>query len=75
MEKLLSVKEVSNLVGIPVFTIQKLCRQHKIPCYRPTRHYKFRSSEIAEWLDSKKQKVVNVNDIQVDLIREVKVQK
>ena len=75
MEKLLSVKEVSKLVGIPVFTIQKLCRQHKIPCYRPTRHYKFKSSEIAEWLESKKQKVIKGNDIKIELVREVMVRK
>ncbi len=73
MEKLLTVKEVSDLISIPVFTVQKLCREHKIPCYRPTRHYKFKESEIIEWLDSKKQRVINTNDIRIDLIKEVRI--
>ncbi len=75
MKKFLSVKEVSNLIGIPVFTIHKLCRQHKIPCYRLTRHYKFKSTEIDEWIESKRQKVVKTKDIKIELIREVKVHK
>jgi len=73
MERLLNVKEISELISIPVFTIQKLCREHKIPCYRPTRHYRFRESEIIEWLDSKKQRVINTNDIRIDLIKEVRI--
>ena len=73
MERLLNVKEISELISIPVFTIQKLCREHKIPCYRPTRHYKFKESEIIEWLDSKKQRVINANDIRIDLIKEVRI--
>ena len=73
MEKLISVKELADKTGISVFTIQKLCREHKIPCYRPTRHYKFKESEIIEWLDSKKQRVINTNDIRIDLIKEVRI--
>jgi excisionase family DNA binding protein len=73
MEKLISVKEVADKTGISVFTIQKLCREHKIPCYRLTRHYKFKESEIKEWLESKKQKLVKSNDIKIDLIREVRI--
>jgi excisionase family DNA binding protein len=73
VERLLSVKEVSNILGIPVFTIQKMCRLHKIPCYRLTRHYKFRESEIIKWLESQKQRVVKSNDIKIDLIREVRI--
>ena len=71
MEKLITIKQVSELTGVSVFTLQKLCRQHQIPCYKPTRHYKFRESEIAEWLESKKQKVVK--NIKIDLIREVRI--
>ena len=73
MEKLISVKELADKTGISVFTIQKLCREHKIPCYRPTRHYKFKEAEIIEWLDSKKQRVINTNDIRIDLIKEVRI--
>ncbi len=73
MEKLISVKEISELIGIPVFTIQKLCREHKIPCYRPTRHYKFKESEIIEWLESKKQKLVRSQDVKIELIKEVRI--
>ncbi len=71
MEKLITIKQVSDLTGISAFTLQKLCRQHRIPCYKPTRHYKFRLSEVAEWLESKKQKVVK--DLKVELVREYKV--
>ncbi len=71
MEKLVDVKRVSDITGISEFTIRKLCRLHKIPCYKPTRHYKFRESEIATWLESKRQEVVK--DLKVELVREYRV--
>lgn len=71
MEKLVDVKEVSDITGISIFTIQKMCRRYEIPCYKPTRHYKFKKSEIAEWLESKKQKVVK--GLKVELVRECRV--
>jgi excisionase family DNA binding protein len=73
MEKLISVKELADKTGISVFTIQKLCREHKIPCYRLTRHYKFKESEIIEWLESKKQKLVRSQDVKIELIKEVRI--
>lgn len=71
MRKLLSLKYVSNMLDIPVYTLQKMCRLRKIPCYRLTRHYKFKESEINEWLESKKQEVIK--DRNVVLVKELKV--
>ena len=73
IEKLITAKSLSEITGIPVFTIQKMCREYTIPCYRVTRHYMFKESEISEWLESKRQNVINSNDIKINLIRNVNV--
>ncbi len=72
MEKLLNVKEVSRLFGIPRKTLWEMCRNRKIPCYRIGRVYKLRESEINKWLESNKQKVVQ--NVRVDLVKEFRVE-
>lgn len=71
MEKLITVDELSAVIGMRPFTVRKKCRERKIPCYKIDGVYKFRMSEIEDWLESKKQGVIR--DIRVDLVRQVKV--
>lgn len=71
IEKLITVDEMSELIGMRPFTIRMKCRQRKIPCYKVEGMYKFRMSEIEKWIESKKQGVIK--DIRADVVRQVKV--
>ncbi len=41
--------------------------------FRIVKFIKLKESEIKEWLESKKQKLVKSNDIKIDLIKEVRI--
>jgi len=67
IEKLITVDELSPLIGSTPYTVRKKCRERKIPCYKIDGVYKFRMSEIETWLESKKQGIIR--DIRVDVVR------
>ncbi|MFA5137540.1 MAG: helix-turn-helix domain-containing protein [Patescibacteria group bacterium] len=44
--------ETAEYLGICRKTLLTLVKQGLVPCFRPARHYRFRKSEIDEWMDS-----------------------
>ncbi len=67
MEKLITVKKVSEMLGLRPWTIRNFCRSGKIPCYKVSGTYRFKKSEIEKWLEDRKQKVIK--NFMVDVIR------
>lgn len=65
MDNFISVNELSEILGYSSYTLLAMCRSRKIPCYRIGRKYMFLIGEIEDWLDSKKQKVVDKKSIKV----------
>lgn len=65
MDKFISVNTLSEILGYSPYTLLLMCRSRKIPCYRIGRKYKFLIGEVEEWLESKKQKVVDKKSIKV----------
>lgn len=54
MEKLLTIDEVADLLGLSVPGIYGLSHKHLIPCVRVSaRCLRFKAAEIAAWLESK----------------------
>lgn len=47
------------------YTLRRKCRERKIPCYKIDGVYKFLIGEVEEWLESKKQRVVDKTKIKV----------
>ncbi len=47
--KIFSVKEVANLLGISLVTVQRWVHQGKIPCKYKKNEYFFKRSEIEKW--------------------------
>jgi hypothetical protein len=65
MENFISLDRLSEILGYTSNTLRIKCRAGKIPCYRIDGTYKFLIGEIEEWLESKKQKVVDKKSIKV----------
>lgn len=53
MEKLLTIQEISDILGIKDCTIRAWVFQRKIPCVRIGRLVRFRMSEIETWINQK----------------------
>lgn len=51
LQELLTVKELSAKIKIPVSTLRLYCRNNKIPFYEIGKHYRFKADEIEEWLE------------------------
>ena len=65
MENLISVVELSEIIGYTPWTLRLMCRERKIPCYKIGRVYKFFLGEIEGWLELQKQEVVDKKSIKV----------
>ena len=65
MDNLISVERLAEIIGYTPYTLRRKCRESKIPCYRIDGVYKFLLGEVEEWLESKKQKVVDKKSIKV----------
>lgn len=65
MDNLISVERMSEIIGYTPYTLRRKCRERKMPCYKIDGVYKFLIGEIEDWLESKKQKVVDKNSIKV----------
>ncbi len=53
MEKLLSIEELSEKLGIPITTIYSWTSKKKIPYIKLGRLVRFKESEIQEWISKK----------------------
>jgi len=55
MTKMLTIKELSELLRVPISTIWQWTFKKIIPYYKIGRHCLFKEDEIMQWLESKKQ--------------------
>ena len=53
-ERLHSVEEIANHIGVSKDTIRAWIKKEAIPFYKVGRQYKFKLSEIDEWVASGK---------------------
>ncbi|MBQ9063192.1 MAG: helix-turn-helix domain-containing protein [Eubacterium sp.] len=53
-ERLYSVEEIANHIGVSKDTIRAWVKKETIPFYKVGRQYKFKLSEIDEWVASGK---------------------
>ncbi len=53
-ERLYSVEEIANHIGVSKDTIRAWVKKETIPYYKVGRQYKFKLSEIDEWVASGK---------------------
>ena len=53
-ERLYSVEEIANHIGVSKDTIRAWVKKETIPYYKVGRQYKFKLSEINEWVASGK---------------------
>jgi len=65
MENLITVERLSVIIGLTPYTVRKKCRERAIPCYKIDGVYKFKLSEIEEWLESKRRKVIEMSTVRV----------
>ena len=65
MDNLISVEKMCEIIGYTPYTLRRKCRERKIPCYKIDGVYKFLIGEVEEWLESKKQRVVDKTKIKV----------
>jgi excisionase family DNA binding protein len=60
LSSFLNVKEVSSYLAFRSSTLYRMVEEKKIPHYRIGRHIRFKKAEIDEWMDCKKEEVVDV---------------
>jgi excisionase family DNA binding protein len=53
MEKLLSPREVAELLGVPVRTLYDWRSDERPPAARIGKHLRFRPSDVEQWLEQK----------------------
>lgn len=53
-ERLYSVEEIANHIGVSKDTIRAWVKKETIPFYKVGRQYKFKLSEIDAWVESGK---------------------
>ncbi len=53
-ERLYSVEEIANHIGVSKDTIRAWVKKDTIPFYKVGRQYKFKLSEIDAWIESGK---------------------
>lgn len=49
IEEFLTAEEVAEALKLHPYTIRRLCREEKIPCFRIGGQWRFRVDEIEEW--------------------------
>lgn len=54
IERLLSVEEVANYLGVSKDTVRAWVKKETLPYYKIGRFYKFKLTEIEEWIQSGK---------------------
>ena len=58
--RLLNIKELSDWLGIPVWQIRNLVRQHRIPVIHIDRRLRFDIESIDKWLKENEENPVEV---------------
>ena len=56
-DKILTAKEVSQYLKVPLSSLHQLARTKKIPAFKVGRHWRFKKERLDEWL--KEQEKVN----------------
>lgn len=59
--KILTVKDVSNLLKIKISTVYAWAEQGKIPCHKMNGTLRFIEQDIIAWMDSCKQPLEGYN--------------
>jgi len=49
IEPFLTVDEVAKALKLHPYTVRRLCREEKIPCFRFGGQWRFRKDEIEKW--------------------------
>jgi len=49
----MNVKEVSAFLGLETSVIYNKCSKGELPCFRIGKLYKFRRSELLQWMEQK----------------------
>ncbi|MBU4477609.1 MAG: helix-turn-helix domain-containing protein [Candidatus Omnitrophica bacterium] len=60
MEKFIesyTVDEVAEALKIHPYTVRRLCREGKLPCFKIGGQWRFSKSEIQEWIDKGRKKL------------------
>lgn len=51
-EPWIGTKEIAEHLGVTVVTLRKWIASEKIPCHRVGKLWKFKASEVDEWVES-----------------------
>lgn len=49
----LTIKELSEYLKIPISTLYKLCQEGRLPSQKVGRHWRFRKEAIDRWLENR----------------------
>jgi len=52
-ERIMNVNEAIDFIGVEKHVLYSKCANGEIPCFRMGKLYKFKRSELIEWMDSK----------------------
>ncbi len=62
LERLLTVQDISSLLGLKKSYVYYLTHQKKIPHMKINGHLRFRQSDIDEWLQSQEVHIVGLQE-------------
>ena len=54
IEEFLTVEEVAKALNLHPYTVRRLCREEKIPCFRFGGQWRFRKDEMEKWSRGRK---------------------
>lgn len=57
VEKYVGIEDVMNLLSVTKGTLYKWIREDKFPGYKLGRYWRFKISEVEEWVQSKKNNI------------------
>lgn len=55
IEEFLTVEEVAKALKLHPYTVRRLCREGKIPCFRFGGQWRFRADDMEKWSRGRKQ--------------------
>lgn len=53
--KAYSVKEVAEMLHLPLSTLSFYCRDGDLPCFKIGRHYRILHEDLVQWIKEKKE--------------------
>lgn len=69
IEKLISAREVAEILGLSEKTVKAKHKRLNLPCYKVGSLIKYRASEIEQWLQNRHSKNVTV----LKVVRHIKI--